>query len=478
VLLCSPVSGHLVAAVRRVALAGPAAWSAIVAGTALLIRLPLMFDPSPVIQGDTKGYMSIADEITHGGLGPYAILRPPGYPLFIDLVRQLPGRGVDNMIVAQHLLGVALAVGILLVGWRLFGKPAGILAGLIAAISPQLVAVEHELLSDYLFLVLVFSGTVVLAFAALGQSRRLLLITGLLFGMATLTKPLGQVLIVVAPLVLAILLRGWRPVVRLSLIVTLGIGLLVIPWVVRNEIATGHPVVSTIGDEILFWRAFDSERQLPFVGHDAVTNTVRRLYATAGRARNGGSEQVWAIRDVLQRRGYSKYDAGVQERRMALRAIGAAPIAFATDGARHFRAYATTPAASMTDWSVGLIKPAYLRATTSAPSFVYRPIGSASWRVLEHVSILSGLWSFLTVFGLTGLLLLRSRDPAQRAGVVTFASAWFVLGIALGLIAVPDVRYSAVGLPLIWILGSAGLVLVARTLWERVRERRRATAAA
>src|SRR5881275_1918966 len=105
----------------------------------------------------------------------------------------------------------------------------------MAAIAPQLVSIEHEVLSDYFFLLLVFAGTVALAFFAHSRSWRLLLIPGLLFGYATLTKPLGQSLVAVAPIALLFLLPRWKPALRSTLVVTLGMALIVVPWVVRND---------------------------------------------------------------------------------------------------------------------------------------------------------------------------------------------------------------------------------------------------
>src|SRR2546423_362492 len=107
---------------------------------------------------------------------------------------------------------------------------------------------------------------------------------------------------------------------------------------------------------------------------------------------------------VLHSRGYTEYAAGVQERRIALRAIGAHPVAFAKDSVNHFGDYATTAAGGMTDTSVRWITPAYTHVIASAPPIVRRSLGRVSWRVLRSASLLSTLWWILSGFGLTGVL--------------------------------------------------------------------------
>jgi hypothetical protein len=251
--------------------------------------------------------------------------------------------------------------------------------------------------------------------------------------------------------------------------------LVVVPWVVRNKVSEGHAVVSTISDEVLFWRVFDGERPLPFVGNDPETNMVRRLYARSRAAGAAGQVNVWYVHELLDDRGYTYHGAGVRQREMALRAIGAAPLTFARDSLDHLGDYARTPAGGITDDSVAQIAPAHARVAAAAPSVV-QPLEAVSWRTLRSASLLTTAWWFLSVCGLTGLLVVLSRDGPRRAAAITFASAWVVMGVALALTGLPELRYNAVGVPVLWVVGSAGLVVVAQTVVRRLGERRRSTA--
>jgi 4-amino-4-deoxy-L-arabinose transferase-like glycosyltransferase len=448
-------------------------WAGIVAALALLVRLPFMFDPKPVLQPDSYGYLSIADSLIGGhGFGSAADFRPPGYPLFLVMLRIIPGDTSSVIVVVQHLLGVALAVAILLVAWRFFGRLAAIVAGVLAAISPSLVAVEHEVLSDYLFLLVVFAGTASLAYFARSRSWRLLIIPGLLFGYATLTKPLGQSLVAVAPIALLVLLPRWKPALRSIAIVTLAMAITIVPWVVRNEAHSGHAVISRISDQVLFWRVFDGDRPLPFAGHDPLTNKVRAMYANYRAGRTKEPVTVWVVYAYLKRQGYSEWGAGAVERKIALRAIRAAPVAFAKDSINHLDTFARTPAPGTDRDALDQLTASYHRSVASAPGIVGGFEASAfAWPVLNVASYLVALWWLASVFGLAGLLLLRSRDEARRTAAVTYATVLGVMGLALALTGLPQLRYNAVALPLLWTLGSAGLVplwtAVYRWGWQR-----------
>src|SRR4051794_3344521 len=151
-----------------VVLRGRLGWGIVVAGIAVLVRFPLLFDrfDAATAPPDAATYLALADQIQHGpGLWHAAagISRTPGYPLLILALDVLPGRREDAIMVAQHLVGVALAVAVLLIAWRFFGRAPAALSSLLVALSTQLIAVENDVLTDFLFGVAVFLGAVALA---------------------------------------------------------------------------------------------------------------------------------------------------------------------------------------------------------------------------------------------------------------------------------------------------------------------------
>ena len=465
----SRAANRLRSAALTVSSAGHLPWALVVGFTAILIRLPLLFDKRPTLRPDSYGYLSVANELSVG-LSRLSLVRPPGYPLLIavaDLV--LPGSREQAVIIAQHLIGAGVAVGVLLVAWRLFGKAPAIVAAIIAVLSPQMLAIEHAVLSDFLFTVLVFAGIAALALAVQEEqpALRRLAVVGVLFGAATLVKPLGQVLVVVVPIVLILSLPRRRYALRASLAATLAMAAVVLPWIAHNFIRFDRAVISTIGDQALFWRAFDGPHALPFAGHDTQTRWVRRRYERA--AAGGPPIGVWKLRGELVRRGYSPDAASRLPKKLAIRAIRASPGLYAEGTARYTQAFLLQAGPATDVVTRKQLVPVRERARASAPA----PIGEglsrvAFWAVGGGPTLLA-LWWILSFSATAGLLLLFSRDRATRAAAVAFVTGWVVMAGATALTGLPNFRYSVVGLPLLWITGSAGAVLVLRAGWRAVR---------
>jgi 4-amino-4-deoxy-L-arabinose transferase-like glycosyltransferase len=454
---------------QRVATAGRLPWALSLGALALVVRLPLMFDRHPYVAPDGYGYLALGRDIFQGrGFGdPSFAVRPPGYPLFVAGVKVFPGSTEWDVVFAQHLIGVALAVTVLLATWRYFGRTAAIVAGVLAAIAPPLVGVEHEVLSDALFTALVFFGATALAHAASRSppSVARLAGVGVLFGMATLTKPLGEVLVVTAPVVLIVAQRGWRGPLRGSVVVALGMAVIVLPWVVHNKVEYHRLAVSTIGDEALFWRVFDGPRgsTLRFVGDEPVTRTVRKWYADAAAGKPSGPVGVWAVLAWLHTRYPRGNEAETQLHQMALRAITADPVGYLHTSFSYFQSYATvarpTGPASVPD-----LVPSYERALASAPGLIKRPVASVSWRVLKGSVWAAAVWWVLSLCGLSSLFLLFAHGPEQRIVAAAFLATWVALGAGTALTGVPELRYSVAGLLPLLVTGSAGFIFVLNAL--------------
>ena len=323
--------GRLLRAIAWMRVAGPARWAVMLGALALVVRLPLLFDRySAASVPDAVGYLLIADDIAHGrGLDRIAggLLRTPGYPAFIALMDVIPGRREDAVIVAQHLIGVALCVGALLLAWRWFGRGPAIVAALMIAIGPQLVSVEHDVLTDFLFGVAAFAGTAALAECVWRRRAplALLALAGLLFGVATEIRPTGQVLVLAAPVVLPAATRDIRATLRGTAVVTATMALLVVPYVIRNQVRHGAPVLSIIGMEALFQRVFDQDH-LPVVTPGADADVARRIYAKSAAAESSiVTTHVFDVYTALLKRGHSDYDVARLEAGMALDTIKAHP---------------------------------------------------------------------------------------------------------------------------------------------------------
>ena len=138
-------------------------------GAGVALRVWLMADWRPAFLGfpDTAGFL-IASQGDFAGVN----LRPPGYPVALAAIRAL----VDSagfVAGVQHALGLVAAVALWLACRRL-GLPAPACIGAAAAIAlnTTVIALEHALLAESLFLVLVCLGLLACASAAEPGRRR------------------------------------------------------------------------------------------------------------------------------------------------------------------------------------------------------------------------------------------------------------------------------------------------------------------
>jgi Dolichyl-phosphate-mannose-protein mannosyltransferase len=441
-------------------------WAVFIAALALTVRVPFMFDAAPSITPDGRGYLALGAQLAGGGgfADQYFTYRPPAYPLFVAVVSFFPGSPDRAIVVAQHLLGVAVAIAVLLVTWRYFGRTAAVIAAILVSANPWVVATEHQILSDYLLAVFVFVGVASLARGAATRSpsMRYLALAGVLFGVATLTKPIGQVLLVPGLLVCALSFRSWRLRVRAMSVVVLGMAVVTAPWVAHMKATYDRVAVSTIGEEVLFWRAFDGPRPLPFVGDDRPTRMIRKWYADSSAGKPSGPVGVWLVRQELINRGFGDEEVDRLQRTMALRAIAAAPGHYLRDSVEFFKTYALFGRPTVVADNVYFLRD-YQRSRRSAPGLV-RPVASLSWRALNWLSWLQTVWWTVSLGGLAGAFLLLSRDRVERVAASAFLATWVTLGVATALTSIPNQRYIVPGLLLQMVFGSAGFVFVVRAL--------------
>lgn len=166
------------------------------------------------------------------GLGS-STYRPPLYPLFLAGVYGLFGKDPRNAYIAQSVLGALLLIGVYQLGKRISPEKIREAVGLTAmgccAVYPPLIAYCGILLSEILFITLLVWA--VFCLLKPEQSSKNLILTGLLFGLANLTRP------ITFPLLLFLLLLLWltRQLKLNQLVSVLAIFFITLsPWVIRN----------------------------------------------------------------------------------------------------------------------------------------------------------------------------------------------------------------------------------------------------
>jgi 4-amino-4-deoxy-L-arabinose transferase-like glycosyltransferase len=185
------------------------------------------------------------------GTGQYraSAIHPPLYPLLLSGLYSLGGHSTLD----QRSLGLFLgAITIVLVGFlgrRVGGQRVGIVAALLCAVYPLMIAVDGDLMSETLYGPLI-AGMLLAAFAVLDRPtvRRALLL-GALIGLASLTR--SEALLFLPFLVLPVAWRArpsWRGRARVAIAAILSCVVVLAPWTIRNQIAFGRFVLVSTND--------------------------------------------------------------------------------------------------------------------------------------------------------------------------------------------------------------------------------------
>ena len=206
---------------------------------AALVRARFLSAGAPTfVTPDSDDYLWPGFALASGlGFEP-ELRRTPLYPLFIGAVLAAGGN-LATLAAVQHGLGVltaALTFGLGRVAFGpVAGRPAGLLAGLMVALSGPLLIYEHYLMSEALFTLTLTLALLVLAAALRRPTARWLLAAGCAVALAGLTRPIGQGMVPIAlglPFLLA--LPAWKLGLKRAALVAAGIVLVMAPWTIRN----------------------------------------------------------------------------------------------------------------------------------------------------------------------------------------------------------------------------------------------------
>ena len=187
--------------------------------------------------------------------------RPPGYPVLLAGVHvasdPLPVSRWTRGRLFNALLGT-LAVGLVgLIAMRIWDRRVALVAMAVMAVDLPLILVGGSLMSETMFVALVL-GSVLAALRSVTAGRPVAWAagTGMLIGLATLTRPTALVLAI--PLGVAVAGRSpRRPAAALVLVVAMA--LTIAPWTIRNAVQmhafipvsdfTGSWVAGTYNDQ-------------------------------------------------------------------------------------------------------------------------------------------------------------------------------------------------------------------------------------
>lgn len=196
---------------------------------------------------DARWHVQWATAIANGHLvGHTAFFRAPLYPYVLGALFALLGPNLLLARLAQIVLGAVSASLVGVLGTRLFGRPTGILAGLLYASAAPLILFDLEMLLEVVFVPLVVVVLLACERSLRQPSRPAFLALGLALGIAAITRPNILLFVPVATALVAWPLwrqrRRLAPVAIDALFLAAGVAVPIAPVTVYN-LAVGHDLV-------------------------------------------------------------------------------------------------------------------------------------------------------------------------------------------------------------------------------------------
>ena len=204
--------------------------------------------------GDSGEYALLAENLYYFGTFSLTapaftpeMFRTPGYPAFVAATYRVD-HSFGITVVLQIILVLATIFFIVEFAALFVPRAWALAVGLIYAFDPTTLVYGVSLFSDTLFVFLLFAA--LYALFVLRPSWRVALFAGLALGLASLTRPLGEYLALIA--VVGYTSRiyrtiGWRQALTLASLVVVMYGACVVPWYVRNHAYSGVYSLSSAG---------------------------------------------------------------------------------------------------------------------------------------------------------------------------------------------------------------------------------------
>jgi 4-amino-4-deoxy-L-arabinose transferase-like glycosyltransferase len=255
-----------------------------VATVGLLARLAfLALEPTSELRGDEPSWIALADREVLRLRRPFSPFRsglifyPPLYPYFLAACARFLG-SFGAALVVQAVLGGLTAAAVTQIGARAFSPRIGLVAGLVVALHPELLWFSAHYWSETLFLVLFFWAIERTLAAGRHSAAHVALVSGLLWGLAALTRETALYIAPLAAIHLFLTVERPRRLVT-PLALALGVLLAVAPWTWRNYRVFGAFVpISTFGALNLWQGNSHLSRDDLYVVSDSVEGPIAQYH--------------------------------------------------------------------------------------------------------------------------------------------------------------------------------------------------------
>jgi 4-amino-4-deoxy-L-arabinose transferase-like glycosyltransferase len=237
---------------RRLSWAGYVAIAAVV-GLALRIAYVLTLAEDPPGLGDAAEIHGLANVIADGRgfVSPFAppdsalptAHKPPLYPFALALVTLSGGSSPVAHQLASAIIGTGIVIVVALIGRRVAGHRAGLVAAALAATYPAFVTRDGSLHSETPYTLLVGAAVLAALWARERPTAARFCVLGAIVGLTALTRSEGLLLLMLLAVPVAASQRQHRT--RNALAAAVTCLLVLTPWLVRCWAAFDRPVAIT-----------------------------------------------------------------------------------------------------------------------------------------------------------------------------------------------------------------------------------------
>lgn len=218
---------------------------------ALFLRILLIINfPIDALSGDAANFDHIAVELSQGrSLLEVSFLdRAPIYACTLGLIYYFLGHSYFVAQVFQAILGSLIAIIIFYLCRDVFNQKVATISAIIVAIYPVFIGMSKTLLAEPLFTLLLCLSLYSLNKATDTKSTSRMIVSGILMGFTTLTRPCTLFYPVFLIVVLFLIYMNWKKTIIHWLIFTLFMVAVVAPWTYRNYLVYNNFLpVSTNG---------------------------------------------------------------------------------------------------------------------------------------------------------------------------------------------------------------------------------------
>jgi 4-amino-4-deoxy-L-arabinose transferase-like glycosyltransferase len=232
----------------------------------LLARAYVVVEPVAHPGDDSRAYYALSKSLYEEGSygGPTfddSSDWSPGAPLLYAASFYATGGAREGTArIVEALLGAAAIVVVFLLGRRLGGRGAGLLAAFAVAVYPPFIHSTGELMSEPPAILTLPAAVLAFLWASEQERMRAWLVPGFLFGLTAMFRPeyllVGGAFVVLAAIRVGIA-RGWKPGLAGAGLLLLALALPIVPWTVRNAVVLDRLVpISTGGGKALYVGTF------------------------------------------------------------------------------------------------------------------------------------------------------------------------------------------------------------------------------